>query len=1547
MRVRVSVATVLLATLLVAAVSTSSAVTQSSPPARIHLSPTPDAVRPPAARASSTYSSHLLSPTECNPQPNASFTVSPMSGIAPLEVTLIDTSTCSGCILGEREWKLGGADGSWLCYPHQCPGKLTITLGQYDGPITLLREWKCPPGTGGGGWEYVTSPNLAIYNPVRFQQSVYTVDENENYAYITVLYAAPCLPQCDNYDTFEFSTESGGTATPGQDYVPISTTQDIQIWGEPGWIELAVPLLHGGGPGEGSETVNLVLRNPTGMVQIVEPSTAKLIIVDGPDLGLERFNVPAGALAFSAGRYFVPIEAKIHYWAGSDPVNDVLVRFSDDSGWHTTYTIDQLLPGESKTVHVDWDLTSALTAGNGIVNNAQVTVIVDSDGTIDEGTYENNVMQEYMSVDVRPRITDLKTGYRPATFLAGPALPNNIDVWVDWNGAQEGTGAPGESGRVVYTLNGSPSAVTVGDPAAAPAASHTYDMGNDLQPGDNTLQVQAINAAGFSSDPRVITLHQADNAAWLAAATVEVEAEPPTAPYDKIAVYQFQFEWPDEVLQGFFDVPAEKARFLRSSYGPSLDSWSLGAEYRTDGVGTIEGGGSMEGEVRGMKVLSAGGAVSVEAKGSVGLGQDNRLTLKELEGKVRAEGYVNTPQVPLTPYLPFIRVQGKVGAGVDATMGVEEQPDGSLDWKPFILGLDATAEGIASAGAEGLAYAEGALGGQPRGEFQLPADPSLLKSLSIDLYARAKAQVLVWEKSWEAHFIYNAIGASGVAGADTLTLTSPVVVSEQRLSDRVAGSALALQASGLPDLSYPYAAPDLARHADGTMTLVYVYDDPARPDGQQLEIAASRWDGSTWSTPVTLTNDALLDVYPSVAYDSAGQAVALWTRLENLLSDPANTDPQDILGDMEIAYAVYSPTLGVWTMPFTLTDNAQMDFVPQVRADDSGNVMALWLRDTDNAFPLYPDDVTHTLGSDVYYALWDGGAWSTPTVAITEVNTTEAPQFARRGNQALLTWSHDADGDATTITDTAVYLAAWDGSDWSAGAAFSGVGDDIADLWPRLAYDTAGRANLVWVRQRVPLSAELDDVVDRLYFARRESGTWTTPTLAVEALSIVEPLLLAGPDGELVVLWQARSAGGMDLWYAVYDPTAGQWSLPIQFTDDSSLEWAYTGYVGDGGELHVLFLNRDVVSDTVPPGTRALVAAAQEIVIPAFGDSNLEDDSRTLGLDLTVDSLILSKPNPAPGEAITLTATVRNSGDYAVSPVRVAFYDDVTQIGSVQTLPDLTAGYTATAQVTWTVSTPAAVHTLKARVDPNGEVAETDETNNEATLTTVLPDLVVDWAYTDARYVIGENNSITVTARVRNAGTGTTQRSFSVSLRADDPLTGTEVLSTMVGSGLSPGAVETMTLILYDPASVLGGTHVGWVVVDTQNSITEADEGNNAAVTALNVLPDLTLSAEDVSGSGPLDITLHNNGLITATGVPLTVRSGSMTGTLLYSGTLPTVSPGESASINATILPGTYTLFVQADPADVIAELDECNNLAVRAVEVEAWLYLPLVLRGE
>ena len=102
-------------------------------------------------------------------------------------------------------------------------------------------------------------------------------------------------------------------------------------------------------------------------------------------------------------------------------------------------------------------------------------------------------------------ITGVRANYPlDGRYLENIALPNRIDVTVDWKGSIPA--------HVDVILN----ETTHSLPASASRVSYSLDMGQDLRAGTNTLRIVAVNAGGDQSLAQVFVPYLVPAPAWLA-----------------------------------------------------------------------------------------------------------------------------------------------------------------------------------------------------------------------------------------------------------------------------------------------------------------------------------------------------------------------------------------------------------------------------------------------------------------------------------------------------------------------------------------------------------------------------------------------------------------------------------------------------------------------------------------------------------------------------------------------------------------------------------------------------------------------------------------------------------------------------------------------------------------------------------------------------------------------------------------------------------------------------------------------------------------------
>ena len=112
-------------------------------------------------------------------------------------------------------------------------------------------------------------------------------------------------------------------------------------------------------------------------------------------------------------------------------------------------------------------------------------------------------------------------------------------------------------------------------------------------------------------------------------------------------------------------------------------------------------------------------------------------------------------------------------------------------------------------------------------------------------------------------------------------------------------------------------------------------------------------------------------------------------------------------------------------------------------------------------------------------------------------------------------------------------------------------------------------------------------------------------------------------------------------------------------------------------------------------------------------DQGISPESPVIRPDLTITGLGWIPASPSTGQSVTITAAVSNPGTGPSSPCKVVFSMDGNQIGESAGLSAVGEGTAEIFTCTWTAA-DAGEHVLKAAVDSENEIAEIDETNNEA-----------------------------------------------------------------------------------------------------------------------------------------------------------------------------------------------------------------------------------------
>jgi subtilase family serine protease len=386
------------------------------------------------------------------------------------------------------------------------------------------------------------------------------------------------------------------------------------------------------------------------------------------------------------------------------------------------------------------------------------------------------------------------------------------------------------------------------------------------------------------------------------------------------------------------------------------------------------------------------------------------------------------------------------------------------------------------------------------------------------------------------------------------------------------------------------------------------------------------------------------------------------------------------------------------------------------------------------------------------------------------------------------------------------------------------------------------------------------------------------------------------------------------------------------------------------------------VSVGTPPGTYYLIARADATEAIAESQEANNSSARVVqvGPDLWVPALTAPAAAGA-GAPFTVTDTTANQGGGAGDASTTAFYlstNATWDAGDVllgrREVPALAAGASSRTSTSLTLpaDTLAGTYYILARADAGQAVAESVEGNNVgAVLMQVGADLKVLALTVPAGVGAGVPFSVTDTttnAGAGDAGTSTTSYYLSANTVLD---AGDVLLGSRAVGGLAPGASDSGSVTLTLPAGTAAGSYYVIARADDGQVVTESQETNNTLARAVQVGPDLAVTALSVAASigtdAPFtvtDTTANQSGSPAGASTTSYYLSANAffdaSDVLLGSRAVPALAGGASdtASVALTLpagtAPGYYYVLARADAAATVIEGQEGNNVTGRQVSV-------------
>ncbi|MCW5315184.1 hypothetical protein GTQ43_15610 [Nostoc sp. KVJ3] len=576
-------------------------------------------------------------------------------------------------------------------------------------------------------------------------------------------------------------------------------------------------------------------------------------------------------------------------------------------------------------------------------------------------------------------------------------------------------------------------------------------------------------------------------------------------------------------------------------------------------------------------------------------------------------------------------------------------------------------------------------------------------------------------------------------------------------------------------------------------------------------------------------------------------------------------------------------------------------------------------------------------------------------------NTVSAPSSASAGSTIQVSYQVENQGDATADSNyTKFYLS----KDLYIGSDDTFLGYDYVDSISSGYYRsesttltidssvTAGSYYLVYEADGYDYVAESNENNNAV------AGliTITKPDLAITAISATSGTAGNYLDFSYNIKNQGTGSSG-------YSNTAFYLSKDTKLdSSDTYLNYDYVSSLAAGTtstESTSVYLD-----GSLTPGTYYLFAETDGWNYVAESNENNNIVYKTITVnkpDLAITAI--SATSGTAGNYLDFSYNIKNQGTGSANYSYSAFYlSKDTKLDSSDTylnydyVSSLAAGTTSTESTSVYLDgslTPGTYY-LFAQADGWNYVAESNENNNIVykTITVNKPDLAIT-ALSATSGTAG--NYLDFSYNIKNQGTGSANYSYSAFyLSKDTKLDSSDTyLNYDYVSSLAAGTTSTESASVYLDSSLTPGTYYLFAQADGWNYVAESNENNNIVYKAITInspKQDLVISSISATSGKPgsylnFNYSIKNQGTASAddsyTAFYLS-KDTKLDSSDIYldydhvSSLAAGVSSNRSASvyIDSNLTLGNYYLFAAADDWDDVAESNENNNIAYKAITI-------------
>jgi len=593
---------------------------------------------------------------------------------------------------------------------------------------------------------------------------------------------------------------------------------------------------------------------------------------------------------------------------------------------------------------------------------------------------------------------------------------------------------------------------------------------------------------------------------------------------------------------------------------------------------------------------------------------------------------------------------------------------------------------------------------------------------------------------------------------------------------------------------------------------------------------------------------------------------------------------------------------------------------------DGNDLLLSWIYDDPNRDPGDPNSINRT---EVLFSSCRNGNWSDPIPIDNDGTADFSPQIVTLPNgNALCVWenANQVLPKGATLTNMAAAMeikAAYYDKNSGLWSAQTLTNNNHLDRSPRIAAADDSSAIALWIHNdKDDILGSDANALNEIRYARWNGSSWSEPNTVATDIGLIIKTTLAYDGNEAVYVYSLdtdhnwQTDADRELYAITYDGTT--WSQPARVTSDNLLD-ANPQVTYDQNDV-LLVWYRD----------------ANLVTCYNFDINNIQPLLHTSGSSGSMDFRLAKSPTGQISLVWTDTSLTGVDIFTASFDPYLSVWSEPYQLTSDRPMErSLTATYAGSAEL-------ALAYNKVEIIDHNG-IPEPNRVDLYILKHTIKGDLATfssDISFSVPNPLPG--STVDINAVIYNLG-DIAEVNVPIAFYNGNPDAGGLLIkNTTIPGPIPAGGFATATTSWLVPDT--NEPQQIYIVIDRQFTIEDSDRSNNIASVPV-LAPDLTVTSVTSERIGPkmrcITIRVTNSGTLPARNIGVCLRRGSLTGQTLATFAISELKPGSFYDVwhNWNIAGFDFNdvevpVYAIADYANIIAEFNENNNIALASVQV-------------